>query len=706
MKWKGRLDSASISKAVTQAEKEAERYGIEEEQRIRFALSLEETLILCRERCAESAVVSLEMKRKGKRLTARLRLPEGMDGSFSPEDSPLANLLDDWKSETRRGKNFRVRTFQLENTGGDLLRFVWKYTRPHQWWFFLGVLTQGSLVAIQIAAPLITARVVVAMTEGAVEQILLSAVSLLAINAVSDVISIICNRAYNVVYNKTLTLLETDLVHHALQISTRCLDQKGTGLFIQRLSQDTSQLATGFNTMADLISQSVEKIGILAAVLILNRKAFALMAGILALQTAIETVRTRRLKADDHIYRNANERYTGFVNEMIHGAKDVKLTHSEKTFEGELARRIKDANGSRMRMQNRSAVFSLFRMEIGSFGTYAFIAALALMISRGEIAPAEAMVLFNYRSSIGISAIQLIGTLMAFIKGMELSAERVIALISSPEFPKDSFGGQHLERVQGEIRFDHVFFSYARRRLRPSAGWVLKDMSFVIHPGESVALVGASGCGKSTIFNLISKLYEANEGTVMIDGEDIRSLDAESIRGSLSVVSQNPYLFQLTIRENLRLVKPDMTEEEMRSACRMACIDRDIEALPEGYDTLIDENGVNLSGGQRQRLAIARAMLKNCSVLMLDEATSALDNITQAKIQQAVDNIRGERTVITIAHRLSTVAHADRIMVIHQGQVLDQGTHQELMERCEVYRALYEAEAGELNTGADRPCKS
>lgn len=694
MKWKGSLDNDSIGKAVAQAEKETEKAGIEGEQRLRFTLSLEETLLICKEQCGKSAVFSLRMKQRGRQLSAELILPAELPGKFSREDSPIADLLNEWKCETRKGQTRRVYSFLLERTRGDLFRFVWKYTRPHKWWFVLGVVTQAILVAIQVVAPLITAKVIVAMTQGVAEQILLAAFSLLAINAVSDVVTIACNRAYNVVYNKTLTLLEADLVHQALRITTRCLDRKGTGLFIQRLTQDTAQLATGFNTLADLISQSVEKIGILVAVLILNRTAFAVMIGILAVQTVIETVRTRRLKADDHIYRNANERYTGFVSEMIRGAKDVKLTHSEDTFEKELVRRIVDANSKRMRMQNRSAVFSLLRMEIGTFGTYAFIALLAFLISRKEIEPAEAMVLFNYRSSIGITAIQLIGSLMEFVRGLELSAERVLAIISSPEFPKDRFGERHLDNVRGEIRFEHVFFSYGRRWIKPLSGWVLKDMCFVIHPGESVALVGASGCGKSTVFNLISKLYEAGEGTVRIDGEDIRELDDVSIRGSLSVVSQNPYLFQLSIRENLRLVKPDMTEEEMREACKMACIDREIEAMPEGYDTLIDENGLNLSGGQRQRLAIARALLKDSRVLMLDEATSALDNITQAKIQQAIANIRGERTVITIAHRLSTVVHADRIMVIEQGRVLDQGTHQELLEHCATYRKLYEAETG------------
>lgn len=692
MRWAIKVDTAGISRVVELAEKEAEKYGVEEEQRLRFTLSLEELLLVCRERFGESAAVSLRMKRSGRRLAAELTLPEGLDGFFSRDDSPLAGLLNEWESRSGKGKSFRIWVFRLEKTRGDLMRFIWKYTRPHRGWFFLGVLTQAVLVAIQIAAPLLTARVVVALTQGAAEQIMLTAASLLAVNAVANVVSIACNRAYNVVYNKTLTLLEADLVHQALRISSRCLDQKGAGLFIQRLTQDTAQLATGFNTLADLLSQSVEKIGIMAAVLILNRTAFAAMMGILALQTVIETVRTRRLKADDHIYRNANERYTGFVSEMVRGAKDVKLTNSEKAFEGELSRRIIDANDKRMRMQNRSAVFSLFRMEAGSFGTYAFIALLALLISRGEIAPTDALVLFNYRSSIGISAIELIGTLMAFVRGLELSAERLIAIISSPEFPKDRFGSRHLDHPRGEICFEHVFFSYGRRWLRPSAGWVLNDMSFTVRPGESVALVGESGCGKSTVFNLISRLYDVNEGAVRLDGVDIRELDEASIRGNLAVVPQNPYLFQLTIRENLRLAKPDLTEEEMRRACEMACIDRDIEAMSDGYDTLIDENGVNLSGGQRQRLAIARALLKDARVLMLDEATSALDNITQARIQQAIARIRGDRTVLMIAHRLSTVIHADRIIVIGKGRILDQGSHQELMERCEAYRRLYEAE--------------
>jgi len=695
MRHTERLDKTGIEKMMDRSLRELEKSGVEGEARLRFQLALEELLIECREQCGETASATLRMKRKGRQLTTVLVTPRGYSAKAG-SDTPLSALLSNWKTGTLNGRTCRTYTLTVVQTRMDLLRFVWKYTRPHKWWFFLGVLTQAASVAIEIIAPLITAKVITSLSQGLLEEILMAAGSLLLINAISDVVNIACNRAYNVVYNKTLTLLETDLVQNALRITTRCLDRKGSGLFIQRLTQDTSQLATGFSTMADLFSQSIEKIGILAAVLIVNPIAFAAMVGILAVQTVIETVRTRIHKVDDRAYRTANEKYTDFVNEMIHGAKDVKLTHSESAFESELVRRIADANNKRMKMQNRSAVFSLARMEIGSFGTYAFIALLVLLMSQGRLTAADALILFNYRSNVGVSSIQLVGQVMEFLRGLELSTERVIAIIHSPEFPKETFGTQRLDAFSGGIRFEHVRFSYDRQISRRAPGWVLKDMDFEIRPGESVAFVGASGCGKSTVFNLISRLYEVNEGTIRFDGVDIQDLDVESVRGNLAVVCQNPYLFQLSIRDNLRLAKPDMTEEEMKAACRMACIDRDIESKPEGYDTVIDENGVNLSGGQRQRLAIARALLKNAPVLMLDEATSALDNMTQAKIQEAIANIRGNRTVITIAHRLSTVIGADRILYVEDGRILEQGSHAELLERCEPYRKLYEAELGNV----------
>lgn len=686
--WKIKLENEAIASLVEQAEKEAERCGAESGQCMLFRISLEEMLLYCRDQSGADAEATLTIRRAGQKMTARLIVPDSFSDVQS--DGPLAELRKRWKTDS--DGHSRVYTIRAEGSLLDTLKFIWNYTRPHKSWLYLGIAVHVLRAAILIVIPLITARVIVSITSGVTEQIMLTAGSLLLIGMISGTVSIACNLTYNVVYNRTLTLLEEDLVHHVLKITPLSLEQKGTGVFLQRMTQDTHQLATSLSTLIVVLSQFFEKFGILIAILIVNRLAFLAAACILLVQIMIETARTRRLKADDHVLRNAEERYTGLVNEMIRGAVDVKLMHSESSFAQELAVRIRDANGKRLAMWNRSALFDISRLQLDSAGTYIFIAVIVFLLSSHSISPSSAIVLFNYRSCIEYTAIQLIGSLLQLTRETELSAERIIALIRSPEFAKEQFGEKHPGSLNGEIRFDHVFFSYDRSPKQQLPGWVLKDMSFVIHPGETVAITGASGCGKSTVFKLISKLYEPVRGTVLIDGTDVKELDADTLRGRIAVVNQDPYIFQLSIRDNLRLLKPDMTDEEMHRVCRMACIEKELEEKPDGFDRVIGENGINLSGGQKQRLAIARALLKEADILMLDESTSDLDNVTQNEIMRHIRECWAGRTVIIIAHRLSSVITADRILFVDEGRIKDEGTHQELLSRCEQYRMFYEAE--------------
>jgi ABC-type multidrug transport system fused ATPase/permease subunit len=276
------------------------------------------------------------------------------------------------------------------------------------------------------------------------------------------------------------------------------------------------------------------------------------------------------------------------------------------------------------------------------------------------------------------------------LKRFNLSATRIFDIFSDSKFEKESFGNKHLDKVNGNFEFKDVTFKYDKND-------VLKDLNFKVNANETVAFVGKSGAGKTTIFNLLCKMYDNYTGKITIDDVDIKQLDKDSIRGNITVVSQNPYIFNMSIRDNLKLVKRDLTDEQMKEACKMACLDDYIESLPNKYDTIIGEGGINLSGGQKQRLAIARAFVQKTEIILFDEATSALDNETQSKIQHAIDNLQKEYTILIIAHRLSTIKNADRILVLDDGKIIAEGKHEELLKTCHKYKELYDTEISEID---------
>ena len=242
------------------------------------------------------------------------------------------------------------------------------------------------------------------------------------------------------------------------------------------------------------------------------------------------------------------------------------------------------------------------------------------------------------------------------------------------------------KQAKGNIEFSHVFFRYNPERM------ILKDVSFNLKCGHSIAIVGPSGSGKSTMINLIPRLYDVTAGAVRFDGIDVRRLDLEFLRRNIGIVTQDTYLFNGTIRENLMYANVHASVEEMEEACRKANIHDYIMKLEKGYDTEVGNRGLKLSGGEKQRLSIARVVLKNPRILILDEATSALDSITENAIQEALEALMEGRTSIVIAHRLSTILKADRILVVKDGQIAESGTHEELLARGGTYRELYETQ--------------
>ena len=310
---------------------------------------------------------------------------------------------------------------------------------------------------------------------------------------------------------------------------------------------------------------------------------------------------------------------------------------------------------------------------------------LVFLIIDDNLAVASALVIHNYMGRV-TSIVSFVSMLLERVKDFNLSSSRIFSIIKGEDFKKEHFGKKHLDKVEGDFEFKNVTFAYN------DGEKVLDDISFKVNANETVAFVGKSGAGKSTIFSLLCKMYDVNSGIITIDGEDINTLDRESIRDNITIISQNPYIFNMSIRDNLKLVKDNLTDEEMFEACRMACLDEFIEKLPDGYDTVVGEGGVNLSGGQRQRLAIARAFVQKTEIILFDEATSALDNETQEAIQEAINNLQKDYTIMIIAHRLSTVVNSDRILFLNEGKIEAMGTHKELLKKCENYKHLYEAE--------------
>ena len=564
------------------------------------------------------------------------------------------------------------------------LKFTWKYAKKEKGRIILFGIANLFNVIFSILIPMIDAKIIIELTTNHFERLIFMAVCLTVNEVLYDLFDFLSRRLSVVVYHHTLEILGMDLGKNILKLENNSLDEHGSGAFIQRMTGDTDKLADVFNYLVSMFSSLVKYIGILIAIFIVNKIVFLFTLIILIIRYFIERARTNRRKKDDEISRKAKDSVSSFTGELVRGARDIKMLNSENDFMKEMNYRIKDFNEKRIRMQNISWNYRVFGYWFTDISFLLLIILLAFLIKDKVISISIAMVLYNYVGNVGGST-YLLGDLLEYIKDFNLSCERVKEIIDGVQFKKEQFGEKHLDKVEGHFTFEHVFFKYKEKE-------VLKNLTFEVKPNETVAFVGKSGAGKTTIFNLLCKMYDVNQGKITIDGVNISELDKDSIRGNITIISQNPYIFNMSIRDNLKLVKNNLSDEEMYNACKIACLDDFIQELPNGYDTIIGEGGVNLSGGQKQRLAIARALVQKTEIILFDEATSALDNETQEKIQRAIENMKNEYTILIIAHRLSTIIHADRILYLEDGKIIAQGTHHELLKNCPSYQKLYESE--------------
>lgn len=560
-----------------------------------------------------------------------------------------------------------------------------KKDKKYLFYFLIGSILYCT---ISVITPLLSARQIVSLTSELWKQLALITFAILCIELLRNTVRYLDNCFINRFFFSVKKNVQLKLATETLKINMETLNHNSSGLFIERINNDSATMADIFITVIDYITFLLSNIGVFVSIFFLNKIIFLIYLVFLLILFFGQKFAADKIQAKRKIMKKKQEATSGFISELVRGAQDIKILNAEESFLCETENKINDLGNANLSVNRTRARFQFLNGNIRDILDFLVMMTGIGFIIHGELEVATMLIILSYRGNI-MSISSNFENFLDNLKKFNLSAEKIFDVIEDEKFPKEIFGTKKLKKAEGNIEFKNVSFKYDEEQE------VLTNINFKISPNETVSFVGKSGSGKSTIFNLIAGLYYPQEGQILIDGIPITELDKDSIRGNLSIISQNPYIFNMSIRENLQIIKEDLTEEEMVNACKMACLHDFIMTLKDGYDTVVGESGVTLSGGQRQRLAIARALVQKTEIILFDEATSALDNETQAEIQKSIQNMQGEYTILIIAHRLSTVINSNRILLVDGGKIIASGTHQELLKKNKMYQNLYELELKE-----------
>lgn len=571
------------------------------------------------------------------------------------------------------------------------LKKTWYYAKNQKknlTWYFIASLCLSIIGAI---IPVLAAQQILKLSNNLLEELFYISLIILGSEILRNVFSFISMKTAQIFFRETLLFLQSDIAKIMLKFETNVIDKNASGIFIDRITKDTGDIADIFNNINYSLTDTITNIGVLIAIFVINKYMFIFF--IIAL-IILFWFKKRRMKfwfEMDTERRKLNEKNTSLISELIRGLRDIKVLHVGENISKRMYNRLLESNQKNYDMQKLNRKYVFFSGSVQDVMDFIFIVLGIYLVSKDMLLISGFVILYMYKDKI-FWLLDYVSQFIETLKRFNVSAKRVFELLDDSVYPKEKFGTTHLDKVEGNFEFKNVTFEYKENMP------VLKDINFKINPNETVAFIGKSGSGKSTIFSLITKLYHPKSGEILIENTNINDLDEESIRGNITVITQSPYIFNFSIKENLKIVNDDLTDEQIYEACKTACLHDFIMSLPEQYETLVGEGGVMLSGGERQRLAIARALLKKSEIILFDEATSALDNQTQKDIQEAINNMKGTYTILIIAHRLSTVINSDRILLIDDGRIVAEGTHKELYANNELYKNLYEKELTEFDT--------
>ena len=495
------------------------------------------------------------------------------------------------------------------------------------------------------------------------------------------------DKIYNYLEIKFTKNVSKDLYQKIDKLPARAFEDIGVGEFINRLYTDPDRVMSLLSQLIRLICKAF----VIVVVFVVSFKISLLLGFEIVLfgfiMGFISTKFFPKIKHTQENIKKESDNYVKVATENITGIREIKSLGIKKNIENNIFNILDVLFEHSKKIKNYEVIYYSLNNFTYYFLQLVILATAGYYVVYGSLSYGMFMMLETFIWRID-DVVESISDFGVNYNKVTVSLKRIGEIINNELYADEKFGTKKLNKPKGIINFDNVIFRY-----REEESNTLKGLSMTIEPKKKIAIVGRSGNGKSTIFNLLLRYFDANEGVIKIDGIDIKDLSEKELRNNISVIRQSPFLFNLSILDNFRLAKSNVSLKEVRQVCKKAYIDDYIMSLPNKYETIIGEGGVNLSGGQKQRLAIARTLLLNTKIILFDEATSALDNESQDYIKKTIDELVKDHTVVIIAHRLSTIVDADIIHVIDKGKLSASGTHKELLKNSRVYKGLYNSES-------------